>query len=62
MQELIEQLKAKAGLNDEQAKIAIEAVKDYVKSKVPPMLAGTIDNFFTSVGTQEKKDGDDFMP
>lgn len=62
MQELIEQLKEKAGINDEQAKIAIEAVKDYVKSKVPPMLAGTIDNFFTGMGSLPKKDNDDFMP
>ncbi len=36
MQELIQQVKDKAGINDEQAVKAIEAVKDFVKSKLPP--------------------------
>jgi nucleoid DNA-binding protein len=45
MQELIDQLKQKAGLNDEQAIKAIEAVKDFVKEKFP-MMAGAVDKLF----------------
>lgn len=47
MQELIEKLKAEAGLTDEQAKKAIEAVKNYVIEKFP-MLEGAVGNLFGS--------------
>jgi nucleoid DNA-binding protein len=45
MQELIEKLKAEAGLTDEQAKKAIEAVKNYVVEKFP-MLEGAVGSLF----------------
>jgi hypothetical protein len=45
MQELIEKLKAEAGLNDEQAKKAIETIKNYVVDKFP-MLEGAVGNLF----------------
>ncbi len=45
MQELIEKLKAEAGLTEEQAKKAIEAVKNYVVEKFP-MLEGAVGNLF----------------
>jgi nucleoid DNA-binding protein len=45
MKELIEKLKAEAGLTDEQAKKAIEAVKNYVIEKFP-MLEGAVGNLF----------------
>lgn len=45
MQELIEKLKAEAGLSDEQAKKAIETIKDYVVEKFP-MLEGAVGNLF----------------
>ena len=45
MQELIEKLKAEAGLTDEQAKKAIEAIKNYVVEKFP-MLEGAVGNLF----------------
>lgn len=45
MQELIEKLKAEAGLTDDQAKKAIEAVKNYVVEKFP-MLEGAVGNLF----------------
>ena len=45
MQELIEKLKAEAGLTDEQAKKAIEAIKNYVIEKFP-MLEGAVGNLF----------------
>ena len=45
MQELVEKLKAEAGLTDEQAKKAIEAIKNYVVDKFP-MLEGAVGNLF----------------
>ena len=45
MQELIDKLKAEAGLTDEQAKKAIEAVKNFVVEKFP-MLEGAVSNVF----------------
>lgn len=63
MQELIDQLKEKAGINEEQAVKAIEAVKDFVKSKLPPMIAGNVDAWFTGMASQPKKteDAEDFL-
>jgi hypothetical protein len=48
MDELIELLKTKAGLTDEQAKKSMEVMKEFISSKVPPMFSGYVDNFFTS--------------
>jgi hypothetical protein len=45
MQELIDKLKAEAGLTDEQAKKAITAIKNYVIEKFP-MLEGAVGNLF----------------
>ena len=45
MEELIEQLKTKAGLSDDQAAKAIETIKDFVKEKFP-MMAGAVDQLF----------------
>ncbi len=45
MQELIEKLKAEAGLTDEQAKKAITSVKNFVVEKFP-MLEGAVGNLF----------------
>jgi nucleoid DNA-binding protein len=45
MQELIEKLKTEAGLTDEQAKKAIETIKNYVVEKFP-MLEGAVGNLF----------------
>lgn len=45
MQELIEKLKAEADLTDEQAKKAIETIKNYVVEKFP-MLEGAVGNLF----------------
>ncbi len=47
MQELIEKLKAEAGLTDEQAKKAIETIKGFVVEKFP-MLEGAVNNVFGS--------------
>ncbi|MGE5108832.1 MAG: hypothetical protein ACM3H8_14915 [Sphingobacteriales bacterium] len=56
MNDLIEKLKANAGLTDEQAVKALETIKDYVKEKFP-MLAGAVDNLLGA----SKKDDIDFM-
>ena len=45
MQELINKLKTEAGLTDEQAKKAIEAIKNFVVEKYP-MLEGAVNNVF----------------
>jgi nucleoid DNA-binding protein len=45
MQELIEKLKSEAGLNDDQAKKAIETIKNFVVEKFP-MLEGAVSNLF----------------
>jgi nucleoid DNA-binding protein len=45
MQDLIDKLKAEAGLTDEQAKKAIEAIKTYVIEKFP-MLEGAVGSLF----------------
>jgi len=47
MQELIDKLKADAGLTDEQAKKAIETIKNFVVEKFP-MLEGAVGNLFGS--------------
>jgi len=46
MEELVQQLKEKAGLSNEQALAAIQVMKGYIHGKVPPMFAGFVDNFF----------------
>jgi hypothetical protein len=45
MQELVDKLIAEAGLTDEQARKAIEAIKNYVVEKFP-MLEGAVGNLF----------------
>ena len=45
MQELIEKLKAEAGLTDDQAKKAIQSIKIFVVEKFP-MLEGAVNNVF----------------
>jgi len=66
MQELIQQLQEKAGLNPQQAAQAIEVMRDFVKSKVPPFIGETVDKWFAGMGSEPaaKKDtvqGDDFL-
>lgn len=45
MQELIEKLKAEAGLTEEQAKHAIATIKNFVVEKFP-MLEGAVNSVF----------------
>lgn len=57
MQDLIDKLKAEAGLNDKQAWQAITIVKDFAKSKFP-MFGGAIDKAFSKY---DKKKDEDFL-
>jgi hypothetical protein len=57
MQELIERLKAEAGLTNEQAMKAIMLVKDFAKEKFP-LFSGAIEKVFTKFGPKE---GEDFL-
>ncbi|HRG82436.1 MAG: hypothetical protein IPP99_13180 [Chitinophagaceae bacterium] len=45
MKELIEKLKSEAGLTEEQAKKAVDTIKQYVVEKFP-MLEGAVNNVF----------------
>ena len=45
MQELIDKLKTQVGLTEEQAKQAIETIKNFVIEKFP-MLEGAVGNLF----------------
>ncbi len=45
MQDLIERLKNEAGLTEEQAKKALETIKNFVIEKYP-MLEGAVKNVF----------------
>lgn len=47
MEELIKNVTAKAGITEQQAIVAINTTKDYIKSKVPPMATGMVDQFFS---------------
>lgn len=46
MQDLIQQIQAKAGITEGQALVAANTAKDYIKAKVPPMFTGMVDQFF----------------
>jgi hypothetical protein len=46
MQDLIQQIQAKAGITEGQALVAANTAKDYIKAKVPPMFVGMVDQFF----------------
>ena len=56
MQDLVEELKTKAGLTDEQAILVIQTMKEYIHSKVPPMFSGFVDSFFAGSSTQSEDD------
>ncbi|MBA2500533.1 MAG: hypothetical protein H0V30_12460 [Chitinophagaceae bacterium] len=53
MQELISQLTSKVGLNEDQAKIAVQVITDYIGEKYP-MIKAQIANL---TGGKEKGDG-----
>jgi len=56
MDDLVQQLKEKAGLTDEQALKAIETMKDFILGKVPPMFSGFVDGFFANKAKADEED------
>lgn len=54
MEDLIKKLTDEVGLTEAQALQTMEAVKEFIMGKVPPMMHPMIENFLAS-----KKDGDD---
>ena len=56
MEDIIQQLKTKAGLTDEQAIKALQVMKEFVSSKVPPMFSGFVDNFFSNIPPADQDD------
>ena len=60
MEDLVQQLKERADLTDEQAVKVIATMKDYLMGKVPPMFSGFVDNFFA--GNSAQSSDDSFMP
>lgn len=56
MEDLIKKITESAGVNEEQAAKAIEAVVQFIKEKLPPMMHGVVDNFLTS-GPAAEDDG-----
>jgi hypothetical protein len=57
MKELIDRLKAQAGLTEEQARKSIDVIKTFTKEKFP-MFEGAIDNLFEKYGNT---DSDDYL-
>ena len=57
MDDLIQQLKDKAGLSDEQAVKALQTIKDYIQSKLPPMMSGMVDNFLNTTTHEDDRIG-----
>ena len=58
MQDLVDKLKADAGLTHEQAIKAIEIMKEFISTKVPPMFSGVVDKFFAKNPTGVKPEDD----
>lgn len=56
MKALIQELQQKVGLTEEQAIKSVETIKEFIQSKLPPMMHGLVDNFMGSMD-----DDEDFM-
>lgn len=54
MEDLIKQLQERAGLTEEQAIKSLDVLKEYIQSKVPPMMHPMIESFLA-----DNKDSDD---
>lgn len=56
MQELINKLMSEAGLNAEQASKAVSSMLEFVKSKLPPAMAGNVEAMFSGIQAQVKEE------
>lgn len=59
MNELIKQLKDKAGLTDEQAIKTVQVMRQFLDGKVPAMFRGVVDKFFADA--PKGQDDDDIL-
>lgn len=50
MQEIINLVAEKTGLSPENAKVAVDTVVGFLKTKLPPQLAGQIDGLLSGGG------------
>lgn len=50
MEELVALVVKKTGLDEKQAKVAVDVVLGFVKDKLPPSVAGQIDNLLEGEG------------
>lgn len=61
MNEIIQQLKSRVGLNDNQAQSAAQTVIDYLKQRLPGPVAGELDKFVSggsgAQGVESKLEG-----
>lgn len=56
MEELIQKITKEAGINEAQAEKAIEAVVNFIKDKLPPMMHGVVDNFLHTDTSNDAND------
>ncbi len=56
MEELLKKIQEYAGITEEQAGKALEAVKNYVVEQFP-MMAGAVDNLFGQKANEEDENG-----
>lgn len=47
MEELVRRVSEKAGISEDQAQSAVNAVAEFLKEKVPPAYSGYIDSFLS---------------
>lgn len=50
MEELVRRVSEKAGISEEQAQSAVNAVAEFLKERVPPAYSGYIDSFMSGKG------------
>jgi hypothetical protein len=51
MDEIIKIITEKTGISDEQARQAVQATVDFIKSKIPPMFATQLDRLLEGDGS-----------
>ena len=50
MEELISRVSEKAGISEEQARVAVETVAGFLKERVPAPYSGYVDSFLSGGG------------
>lgn len=53
MNELVQKLTTEAGLTEEQAAKALDVIKEFIQSKVPPMMHPMIESFLATKGDSD---------